>query len=228
MTKLLVSVRNAAEARAALCGGADIIDVKEPARGAMGRPDAEALSAVLDAVGKQRPISVALGELAEEALPLTDPRIRWQKLALAGLAGTDWRKRVREVAGSCPDSGLILVAYADASRAGAPDWAEVLDEVCRQPCAGLLIDTWGKDGRGLFEWLDETSLREAIAACRNAGRIIALAGGLTWKGVARAAVLAPDIVAVRGAACVAGSRTAAVGVQAVRRLRRAADLGPPA
>ncbi|MEX0885938.1 MAG: (5-formylfuran-3-yl)methyl phosphate synthase, partial [Phycisphaeraceae bacterium] len=33
---LLVSVRNVAEARAAMAGGADVIDIKEPAAGALG------------------------------------------------------------------------------------------------------------------------------------------------------------------------------------------------
>src|SRR5690606_38342384 len=36
MTQLLVSVRNRAEALAALAGGADLIDVKEPWRGSLG------------------------------------------------------------------------------------------------------------------------------------------------------------------------------------------------
>ena len=39
MTRLLVSVRSAAEAEAALAGGAAVIDVKEPTRGALGRAD---------------------------------------------------------------------------------------------------------------------------------------------------------------------------------------------
>ena len=39
MTRLLVSVRSAAEAEAALSGGASVIDVKEPTRGALGRAD---------------------------------------------------------------------------------------------------------------------------------------------------------------------------------------------
>ena len=35
--QLLVSVRNATEAAAAVLGGADILDVKEPANGPLGR-----------------------------------------------------------------------------------------------------------------------------------------------------------------------------------------------
>ena len=46
MTRLLVSVRSAAEALAALAGDADLIDVKEPAGGSLGssrlQPNADA------------------------------------------------------------------------------------------------------------------------------------------------------------------------------------------
>jgi uncharacterized protein (UPF0264 family) len=38
--RLLVSVANAAEARTALEGDADIIDVKDPSRGSLGMADA--------------------------------------------------------------------------------------------------------------------------------------------------------------------------------------------
>jgi len=70
--KLLVSVRDAAEARAALVGGADLIDVKEPSRGSLGRAEADTIAAVAHAVGGRTPVSAALGELrdwADEPLP---------------------------------------------------------------------------------------------------------------------------------------------------------------
>lgn len=63
MTQLLVSVRSAAEAEAALAGGAGLIDVKEPAAGPLGRADDETIAAVLEAVAGRRPVSAAWGEL---------------------------------------------------------------------------------------------------------------------------------------------------------------------
>src|SRR5262245_13850027 len=67
VTRLLVSVRSAAEAHAALAGGADLIDVKEPSRGPLGRADDSVISAVLVAVHGRRPVSAAMGELADMA-----------------------------------------------------------------------------------------------------------------------------------------------------------------
>ena len=42
--RLLVSVRSADEVAAAMAGGADIIDAKEPARGSLGAVDAATLA----------------------------------------------------------------------------------------------------------------------------------------------------------------------------------------
>jgi uncharacterized protein (UPF0264 family) len=65
MTKLLVSVRSANEAQAALDGGADWIDIKEPNRGPLGTPDASTIVDVLQTVRGRVPVSAAFGELAD-------------------------------------------------------------------------------------------------------------------------------------------------------------------
>lgn len=64
--QLLVSVRSAQEATAALAGGADIIDVKEPAKGPLGAASVETIQEIAKLVSQQSPetpITVALGEL---------------------------------------------------------------------------------------------------------------------------------------------------------------------
>ena len=67
--KLLVSVVSADEARRALAGGADIIDVKDPREGRARCAAPRVLSGVVAAVGGAAPVSVALGDLP--ALPHT-------------------------------------------------------------------------------------------------------------------------------------------------------------
>ena len=53
--KLLVSVRNATEAAAARAGGADIIDAKEPAAGALGAVRLTTFEDIVDAVADACP-----------------------------------------------------------------------------------------------------------------------------------------------------------------------------
>ena len=62
---LLVSARSAAEAEEAVAGGAAIIDVKEPARGALGRADAAVAATIGRAVAGRTAWTVACGELAD-------------------------------------------------------------------------------------------------------------------------------------------------------------------
>ena len=65
MTQLLVSVRDAAEARTAVEGGADLIDIKEPARGPLGAADVDVVEQIIAEVAGRRPVSAALGELRD-------------------------------------------------------------------------------------------------------------------------------------------------------------------
>jgi uncharacterized protein (UPF0264 family) len=102
MTALLVSVRNAVEARCAIDGGCEILDVKEPTRGSLGRADAAEIAAVLgvrDECASTMPVSVALGEVFEaEAADWSDDlaslaaEIHFLKLGTArlGISG-DWQ-----------------------------------------------------------------------------------------------------------------------------------------
>src|SRR5689334_14696969 len=65
MTKLLVSVRDAAEARDAVEAGADLIDVKEPQAVSLGAAAPQIVAEIIQAVAGRRPVSVALGELID-------------------------------------------------------------------------------------------------------------------------------------------------------------------
>src|SRR5215213_5588834 len=94
--KLLVSVRDAAEAEAALEGGADWIDLKEPARGALGAVDASTAREVIACIAGRAPVSAAAGELADwrgahsrELLEIAG--VSHLKLGLAGCGGKAWR-----------------------------------------------------------------------------------------------------------------------------------------
>src|SRR5256885_8033438 len=66
--RLLVSVRGSVEARAALAGGADVIDAKDPARGALGPVQRDRLAAIRRVGGAARPLSAALGDAADDAM----------------------------------------------------------------------------------------------------------------------------------------------------------------
>lgn len=223
MTRLLVSVRSSAEALAALEGGADLIDVKEPGRGPLGAATADVWRQIQQAVAGRVPLSAALGELLDQkdlSLAGNSTGFAYVKAGLAGAAwDDDWQTRLAALQQAlAPPTRLVAVAYADATRAEAPTPWQVLDAARRLRAPVLLIDTADKSRGDLFQSLGANELRELIEAAHHVGIGIALAGSLTLASVAKAKDLAPDWIAVRGAACAAG-RLSAVSAEQVRRLK---------
>ena len=63
MTGLLASVMTVEEAEAALAGGADIIDLKDPRRGALGALPAPVIRDCVAAIAGRQPVSATVGPL---------------------------------------------------------------------------------------------------------------------------------------------------------------------
>lgn len=232
MAQLLVSVRSADEARSAIAGGASIIDVKEPDHGSLGQAPWSVWRDVHTVISTAAPISVALGELADwlatqsPVLPAEAwAGISFRKLGLAGTA-VGWQSAWRAVRSRLDDvngPGWIAVIYADWQRAGAPDPESILEETfTTDRIVGVLVDTWDKTRP--FE-LDERWVKLA-ARVRQAGKLVAMAGGLDSRSIPSLGRIAPDIVAVRGAACVDGNRRAVIDPGRVAELARLVDALP--
>jgi uncharacterized protein (UPF0264 family) len=154
--RLLVSVRNAEEARAAIAGGCDILDVKEPNRGSLGLASLSDIESVIRVATKQAvPCSVALGEaahwladcVAEEFLNDAAPDIRpdFLKLGLACLGALpnwveSWESAVQRIEDSalrvgCRDTRWVAVIYADWQHARFEDGQQA-----HAPCPDQLLD----------------------------------------------------------------------------------------
>jgi uncharacterized protein (UPF0264 family) len=234
---LLVSVVSAREARRALAGGADIIDVKDPSQGPLGAPSPRVLSEVVTEIGGAAPVSVALGDLPN--LPHTAALAArgaalggaaFVKVGLRGIATVDNAVALmRAVADAvAPETAVIAAAYADAAAldppALAPEWLP--DVVRRAGIAGALVDTFVKDGRGLYSWLSERELVDLIARTRGAGGHFAVAGQLTLGDLRR---VETDVVGVRSAVCRGGDRAAELDSElvaaAVAELRVVPSIG---
>ena len=221
--RLLVSVRNALEAKAALAGGADIIDAKEPLNGPLGPVEPETLRAIAAAVGGAAPVSIALGDAgrddvsAELLTAATD--VAFVKIGFGGSVGAV-RGPWSLVRRPCP--ALVVVAYADYEAADAPSPDALIDVADQMRATGILLDTYDKAGSGLTALMTPQALKTFVSRARSCGLSVALAGKLTAGDVDRVCEAAPDIVGFRGAAC-DGGRRGAVSSDRVREIRRQID-----
>ncbi len=176
------------------------------------------------AVRSEIPVSVALGELSEwpTDLAVDFAGLTFRKLGFAG-AGPRWVEdwaRLRGRLGAGP--AWVAVVYADWERAESPSPTTVLDvALAMEDCAGVLFDTFDKSRPSP---IDE-SWQPFFERVRRAGRFSVLAGRIDASTLSKLSNLAPDLVAVRGAACVNGDRLAAVDTARVAALSRAVNGG---
>lgn len=218
MTMLLVSVRSATEARIAFDGGADWIDVKEPARGPLGCADASTIIDVLRSVNDRAPVSAAIGELRDRPHSITG-----LTLAKCGLVGLKehWRQRWLNWRHSLPRGcDGVLVAYAESPEVNAPDPIEIVQFALDARPAAFLIDTAIKDGRTLFDHWPVNRLADLVSPLRQVQIPFALAGSLRFGQLDELLSLDPGWIAVRGAVCV-GGRNGLVSAKLVARWKAA-------
>lgn len=233
MTRLLVSVRDAAEARVAVEEGVDLVDLKEPSYGSLGRVTPTTAREVAKLFKRQVPLSMALGELVDyfaaselaTVRPFADTLalpsgLKFVKIGLAGCANWNWSKRWRELGQRLPwGVGRVYVVYADAALAEAPPASDIVVEAAKADARAVLVDTYTKDGRGLFDFWTNETLRRFTADVRRHAMLAVVGGGLTTATIPQVVECGADYVAVRGAAC-EGPRTGTVSAAKIREVRK--------
>jgi uncharacterized protein (UPF0264 family) len=223
MADLLVSVRSAADAAAALEGGCALVDVKEPKAGPLGRASDATIRAVIEFTAGRRPVSAAFGELAEDLPVYWGPGLAFAKWGLAGFShGSSWQKGLLKAAkklqAASPGCQPVAVAYADWRAAASPPPEVVADFTRKSSWKVLLLDTWTKDGRTLLEWMPEAEVISFCRCCQNTGIRVALAGSLGLDSIHLLRAAQPSWFAVRTAACRDGQRDGIIDTDRVRQL----------
>jgi uncharacterized protein (UPF0264 family) len=230
--RLLVTATDADDAREAVAGGADIVDVKNPLEGPLGAPSPGTIAGVRAAVPAGLPVSVAIGDqslpgaAALAALGAAQSGAAYVKVGLRDVTEDEAIELLRAMSeGLAASSGVsvIAAAYADAGQLkenALP--AQLLPRVASAAgIAGCLLDTAVKDGRGLFEWLSPGALMGLVSEAQDAGLVMALAGGLREGDLTSVLATGADIAGVRSAACRGGMRTARLEAGRIQRLRAA-------
>jgi (5-formylfuran-3-yl)methyl phosphate synthase len=233
MTLFLVSVRDEAEAEIAFGARADIIDLKEPAHGALGAVGHDRTRAILSAIAGRATVSATIGDL-----PMVADTIRHAVLACAAL-GVDYVKfglfpdgnaqacleELRPVARS---ARLIVVVFADR----LPQF-DAVAAAADMGAAGIMLDTAGKSSGSLRDHVDLRTLAQFVTRAKAQGLGVGLAGSLSALDVPKLLALGPDLLGFRGALCHA-SRSSSLNPLACAAIRAlipeasAASLSPAA
>jgi uncharacterized protein (UPF0264 family) len=224
-------VRSIEEASAALEAGAHIIDLKEPAHGALGAVPHEVARAVLAHVAGRVPVSATIGDLPFSAGKLTaavaataQTGVDYIKIGLFAADGVQTPQRLAHriraelAAAQLPavakSAKLIGVLFADR----APD-LELIDALADAGFVGVMLDTADKSRGRLPDHMLEPALSAFCSHARKRRLLVGLAGSLRVEDVCALLPMRPDYLGFRGALCEAHDRVGRISPVRIRQLR---------
>jgi len=229
--RLLVSPMNIEEAGAALQGGADILDVKNPKEGSLGANFPWAIRAVVDLADGRVPVSATIGDLefkpGTASLAALGAAAAGAEFIKAGLLGAKTLEQaeemlqgiVRAVKDYDPRKKVVAAGYSDYARVGSISPQLLIAAAEKAGADVVMVDTAVKDGRATFEFMSEQDLREFIDLGHASGLEVALAGSIDFVHLDLLSRLEPDIIGVRGIVC-GGDRRSAVRAELVEKVKR--------
>lgn len=241
MPKLLISIRSSGEVSAALAGGCDVLDIKEPENGPLGMASADVISRIFNhSLTNRQDIlkSVALGELHDWPADRTPDSILSQANILKVGPGNfeeieEWTLSLKSLIHHFEHHQVLTGQFIAVSYADSPlgqsilsqspdDQLQIFHELRATNCTGLLVDTQYKTSSCLTKHASETQLLQFCNNCHVTGLTSALAGSLQREEVTKLinSGINPNYFGFRSAACVSGIRTQEIDAARVRDLKR--------
>lgn len=219
-TRFLASVSNVEEAATVLAAGADIIDIKDPFRGALGAVDPLITEAIVKDVAGRVMTSATVGDL-----PMHVPCLS-RALDAVKMTGIDIIKvgvftqtlpaDILQLIERYTASGnrIVLVLFADLKPR--------LDDftlLANAGVYGVMLDTSDKTQGSLRTILDDTVLNRFIRQAQHSGLLTGLAGSLALSDIQSLLKISPDYIGFRGALCSDNHRINSIDIQAVHTIR---------
>jgi (5-formylfuran-3-yl)methyl phosphate synthase len=221
MTGMLASINSLVEAKLVLAEGVDIIDLKEPANGALGALDVGVVKEIVDFVHGQCPISATIGDL-----PMQPPVI-FNAVQAMSETGVDYIKIgffpsetnqqvIAKLAQLSPHIKLIAVLFADAK----PDFS-LIDDLKIAGFTGVMLDTMDKTKGSLTTIMPKTGIDHFAGHVKTKQLIFGLAGSLKLESIPLLIPYRPDYLGFRGALCDQHDRVGQLNSQAVQKIKQA-------
>lgn len=215
---LLISPINTEEAREAINGGADIIDVKNPKEGSLGANFPWVIKNIREIAPEGMHVSATLGDVPYKpgtvSLAAAGAVVSGADYIKVGLYGTRnynealevMENVVRSVKDFDKEALVVASGYADAHRVNAIDPMEIPRVAADSGADLAMVDTAIKDGKTLFDFMDKDKLQEFNNRIHDYGLKSALAGSIKKNQLRLLYEIGCDVVGIRGAACTGGDR----------------------
>lgn len=222
MTGMLASVTNVDEALTVLDVGVDIIDLKQPAQGALGALEPLLVAQIVNQVDGRLPVSATVGDLpmepeqvaaAVEAMAATG--VDYIKVGF--FPGGDRQGTIDELATFIRKGvKIVAVLFADASPK-----LEIIESLNKAGFTGVMLDTMNKKNGSLSTVMTGQEIEVFVTKAKQHRLLCGLAGSLGKQDIPQLTSLNPDYLGFRGALCNQNLRTAPLEKESVIKIKSA-------
>ena len=218
--KMLASVTDVEEALMALDAGVDMVDLKNPAAGALGALDHSIIEAIVKSIDARTTVSATIGDLPmDPALILAASKTMLATgvdVVKIGFFGNDFHQACLNALAPLAKDGakLIAVMFADE----CPN-IQLLASIAQAGFYGVMLDTAHKDGSHLLTHMSLKVLADFVQKATALGLQTGLAGSLKATHIADLSYISPSYLGFRGALCVDSERTSALVPEKVNAIK---------
>ncbi len=208
MTEMLASVNSLEEALLIKDLNVDIIDLKQPAEGALGALDINTVQQIVKTIGGDKPVSATVGDLPmhpevvyEAVTAMQTTGVDYIKIGF--FPGNDWQGTVEKLSSVTANHALIAVLFADTQ----PDLS-IIPRLQQAGFKGVMLDTMDKHQGSLTALMTEIELAQFVQTANHHRLLTGLAGSLRQVDIAGLLPLNADYLGFRGALCEQHNRVA--------------------
>jgi uncharacterized protein (UPF0264 family) len=220
MTGMLASVNSVAEALLVLSAGVDIIDLKQPALGALGALDIAIVKQIVAGIDGRCPVSATIGDLPMQpdsvfnaVKAMAETGVDYIKIGF--FPGDDWQGTVNKLSELTGQNyALIAVLFADTQ----PDLA-IMHLLKETGFTGVMLDTMNKKQGSLTQVMTKTEIGQFVRQAKALQLLCGLAGSLRLEDIPELMFYKADYLGFRGALCQEHNRVGELNKAAVMQIK---------
>jgi len=213
---LLISPRTIEEAKIVVNQNVDFIDCKNPEEGSLGANFPWVISEMKNLIPPESSqlLSATIGDFpnlpGSASLAALGAAVSGADIIKVGLMGPRnikegiklMKKVVKAVKGYNEKILVVVAGYADQVRmSSSPKFMSIPSIAAKSGSDIAMLDTYIKDGKGLFDFLNDDQLIEFTNKAKDYDLKVALAGNLMKRNIVSLKRISPDIIGVRSVVC---------------------------
>ena len=213
---LLISPRTIEEAKIVINQNVDFIDCKNPEEGSLGANFPWVISEMKNLIPPESSqlLSATIGDFpnlpGSASLAALGAAVSGADIIKVGLMGPRnikegirlMKKVVKAVKGYNEKILVVVAGYADQVRmSSSPKFMSIPSIAAKSGSDIAMLDTYIKDGKGLFDFLNDDQLIEFTNKAKDYDLKVALAGNLMKRNIINLKRISPDIIGVRSVVC---------------------------